>query len=85
MTEQTNNLLIIDNLSLWIKNEPVLKNINLNIEKGEIVLLCGKSGSGKSALASVLSGYYKNMSANVDFDRLTIANEDIENFKTYNS
>lgn len=84
MTEQTNNLLIIDNLSLWIKNEPVLKNINLNIEKGEIVLLCGKSGSGKSALASVLSGYYKNMSANVDFDRLTIANEDIENFKTYN-
>lgn len=32
----------------------VLKNIDLEIEKGELVLLCGKSGSGKTTLLRLL-------------------------------
>lgn len=38
-------------------NEPeVLKNINLDIEKGEFVLLRGASSSGKSVLLKILAG-----------------------------
>ncbi|MBB6631594.1 ABC transporter ATP-binding protein [Clostridium algidicarnis] len=37
-----------------------LKNININIEKGEFVLVIGKSGSGKSTLAKVISGSIPN-------------------------
>lgn len=83
MREQTNSLLNIDNLSLKIKDKTVLKNIGLDIKKGEIVLLCGKSGSGKSTLASVLSGYYKNMAASIDYENLSILDEDIDSFETY--
>lgn len=39
------------------------KNVNLEIRKGEFVLISGKSGSGKSTLGSVMNGliphYYK--------------------------
>ncbi|MDO6406135.1 ABC transporter ATP-binding protein [Pantoea phytobeneficialis] len=33
-----------------------LKNVNLEIKKGEFLALCGPSGSGKSSLLNVLSG-----------------------------
>lgn len=32
------------------KNKPALRNINLNIEAGQFVVICGQSGSGKSTL-----------------------------------
>lgn len=30
------------------KNHPALSDINLNIEQGEYVTVCGRSGSGKT-------------------------------------
>lgn len=32
------------------KNRPALRNINLNIEAGQFIVICGQSGSGKSTL-----------------------------------
>ncbi|TFF66858.1 energy-coupling factor ABC transporter ATP-binding protein [Helcococcus ovis] len=47
----------------WEDGEVALKNINLEIKKGEFVLISGKSGSGKSTLGSVMNGlipyYYR--------------------------
>ena len=41
----------IENLSLSYGNSPkVLKNISLDVKKGECVLFTGKSGSGKSSI-----------------------------------
>lgn len=37
-------------------NETILKNINLEIKKGEFIVVTGKSGSGKSTLGSVING-----------------------------
>ena len=36
--------------------EPTLKGINLEIGKGEKVLVCGPSGCGKSTLFNCLNG-----------------------------
>lgn len=36
--------------------EPTLKNINLSIKQGEMVLVMGPSGSGKSTLGKCLNG-----------------------------
>jgi len=41
---------------LWTSNEPVLKNINLEVNPGEKVYVVGKVGSGKSSLVMSLLG-----------------------------
>ena len=48
----------LSNLSFNYDNveDKILKNINLDIKKGEAVLVCGKSGSGKSTLLQVVNG-----------------------------
>ena len=37
-----------------------LKNINLTINKGELVLLCGESGSGKTTITRLINGLIPN-------------------------
>ncbi len=44
-----------------------LKSINLDINKGEFLALCGPSGSGKSTLLNILSGIDKPTSGTVMF------------------
>jgi acetoin utilization transport system ATP-binding protein len=47
------------------KRVPVLKNVSLEIEKGQIVSIVGKSGSGKSTLLHVLAGFMKPESGSI--------------------
>ncbi len=42
----------------YLEGEPVLKNINLDIEAGETVAIVGATGSGKTTVISLLSGLY---------------------------
>ncbi len=40
----------------YTANKPILKNVELNIGKGEVLLIAGKTGSGKSTLILALTG-----------------------------
>ncbi len=59
----TDNILEVDNLSFRYTgaDEPTLRNVNLNIRKGEITLLIGPTGAGKSTLYLCLNGLIPNL------------------------
>ena len=42
----------IKNISKWYGNFQVLKDCSVEVEKGEVVVVCGPSGSGKSTLVN---------------------------------
>jgi energy-coupling factor transport system ATP-binding protein len=46
----------VKDLSLTFARNPVLKNLNFSIRRGEIVALVGYNGSGKSTLALAVAG-----------------------------
>ncbi len=46
----------IKNVHIHQKENLILANVNINIEKGEFVYLIGKTGSGKSSLLKILYG-----------------------------
>lgn len=49
-------ILLKDGSYEWEDGRTALKNINLEIKKGEFVLISGKSGRSKSTIGSVMNG-----------------------------
>ncbi len=47
------------------KNTPVLNNINLEMDKGEILGIFGESGIGKSTLLNIIAGFEKEKSGEI--------------------
>ncbi len=57
MVTVTTPLLQIEDLHAVAGNVPILKGVDLTVERGEIAALMGPNGSGKSTLANVLMGH----------------------------
>ena len=57
-----------DNVSFAYRSNPskkVLKGVSLKVERGKVIALLGKNGSGKSTTASLLSAVYRPQSGTV--------------------
>ena len=50
MSTDKKNIIEISKLNKWYGDFHALKNIDLNVREGEIIVVCGPSGSGKSTL-----------------------------------
>ena len=48
-------MISIDNVSKWYGEFQVLTDCTTNVEKGEVIVVCGPSGSGKSTLIKVVN------------------------------
>jgi polar amino acid transport system ATP-binding protein len=62
-------------LNKWYGTHHVLQNINLEVAKGEVVVVCGPSGSGKSTLIRCVNGLEKFQSGTLIVDNLPVAVE----------
>ncbi|MBU3186320.1 ABC transporter ATP-binding protein [Clostridium estertheticum] len=60
-----------------------LKNINLHIEPGECVLLCGKSGCGKTTVTKVVNGLIPHFTTGHLVGKVISAGMDVGNAQMY--
>jgi len=70
------NQISINNLSKIYKNGfNALKNVNLNIKKGEIFAMLGPNGAGKTTLISIICGIVKPSGGKVTVDSFDIIDD----------
>ena len=55
----------------------VVRDVSLKIEPGEMVAIVGRSGSGKSSLASLLLGLHRPTSGRILFDGMNLTDLDL--------
>lgn len=67
----------INNLFKSFGEREVLKDVSLNIEKGDVVAVIGPSGSGKSTMLRCINLLEKIDSGNIVFDDVNITGEDV--------
>ena len=52
-------LKVVDIVKYYNKNEPLIRNLNFSVNKGEIISFIGESGSGKTTFLKCLAGLEK--------------------------
>lgn len=63
------------------KDEDVLKNINLNIQKGQTVAIVGATGAGKSTIINLLNRFYEIKSGEICIDNHNINEYTLESLR----
>jgi branched-chain amino acid transport system ATP-binding protein len=58
-------MLEIKSLAVDIQNSPILRNINIEVNPGELVCLVGRNGAGKTTTLKSLMGYLKPKSGDM--------------------
>lgn len=71
----------VKNLSYQVGDKKILKDINLEIEKGKYVTFVGPSGSGKSTLMRILASMITATSGEVRFDGKKIETYEPTNYR----
>lgn len=61
-------MLTITNVSQRYDEQPVLNDIDLTVQRGEILCLLGESGSGKTTLLRIIAGLETDYSGAVEFE-----------------
>ena len=75
-------MLTVENLSYDVfdtgKKETILKNINFSLNDGELLVITGPNGGGKSTLAKVLMGINTASSGKIMLDDTDITNFSVD-------
>lgn len=79
--EEFKSDLSFKNVSFAYGEEKVLKNINMNIRKGETVALVGPSGGGKSTLADLIPRFYDPVDGEVQIDGVSLRDLTVESLR----
>lgn len=79
--KKSNDIIQIKNLNKWYGDFHVLKDINLNIKRGEIVVIAGPSGSGKSTLVRCINYLEQFQEGQIIVDGTELT-DDVKKIKT---
>ena len=80
--ETFNNCIEFKNVGFMYEDVVILKNINLNIEKGKTVALVGSSGAGKSTLADLVPRFHDVSSGELLIDGVNIKDYSLHSLRS---
>ncbi|MBS3145430.1 Fe-S cluster assembly ATPase SufC [Candidatus Woesearchaeota archaeon] len=69
----------VENITAEVEGKEIIKNINLEVNQGEVVALMGPNGSGKTTLSNVLMG---NKNYELKKGKIILDDKDITNLTT---
>ena len=82
LTEISKNISFEDVTFEYIKDTPVLKNINLDIPKGETLAIVGNSGGGKSTIVNLIPRFYDIKSGAIKIDGKDIRQMSLDSLRS---
>ena len=65
----------IDNLNKWFGDFHVLKDIDLSVNRGEVVVVIGPSGSGKSTLIRCINRLEEHQEGKIKVDKVELTDD----------
>ena len=70
-------VLAIKNLTFYYKKDnPIYKDFSLELNKGDLVTIFGKSGTGKTTLFELISGSLKPINGNIEKSKIAMIFQD---------
>ncbi|KRM95152.1 ABC superfamily ATP binding cassette transporter, ABC protein [Liquorilactobacillus aquaticus DSM 21051] len=77
-------LLAINALSFgYTKEHPIIKDLSLEIKKGEMISLVGRNGAGKSTLSNLITGFLSPVSGSIKFKGQDLLNMSVKERAQY--
>lgn len=67
LSQQTNPLLELENVSCGYGQKLILKNLSMSIHQGEMVAIVGENGAGKSTLIKLICGFIPLQNGRMQF------------------
>ncbi len=77
---QQEEIIILKDVNKWYGEFHVLKGINLNVGRKEVVVICGPSGSGKSTLIRCINRLEEHQSGDIFVDNIPL-NHNVRNIE----
>jgi len=71
---QEQPFIICRNINKWYGTHHVLKNVSLEVKRGEVIVIIGPSGSGKSTFIRTINGLEEIQQGEIIVDGISISN-----------
>ncbi len=69
------DIIICRDVHKWFGNFHVLQGVNLTVSKGEVVVICGRSGSGKSTFIRTINRLEEHQHGSIIVDGIELTND----------
>ncbi len=63
------------------RSSDILKNVNLTLQRGDVVFLIGANGSGKSTLAKIITGIFTPTTGTVNIDKQPVDSQNNADYR----
>ncbi|MGR3742317.1 ABC transporter ATP-binding protein [Companilactobacillus sp. DQM5] len=67
----------------YLPDKPILKDVNIEVDKGQMIALVGPTGSGKTTVMNLMNRFYDVNNGSVKFDDTDIRDIDLDSLRSH--